>query len=365
MNKVLLVGSLPPPYHGQSIAFDSALNAIKKEFKYKVVQTSFRGGSRMESLLMVLRYVFQIPLYIFFYRPDKIYFLCSRTLIGGLRDLYLLFFCMFSKSEVLNHLHGSDFELFIQSLNPLHKKIVIALYKRVNRHAVLIEGMQEQLVSVAKQENIFVINNFYLESKNIPKQVSFKERGGKLSVFYLSSIVTSKGIFELIEAVKMLSATKKIELIIAGGFIGDSFLCEDMTKKKFFSLIDGCSFVNYIGVINIQDKYKILGESDILALPSYYKSEAVPLCIIEGMRMGCCILTSNYKYLPSLVKDGINGVLVDPQSVESIISSFTDLYSNLDQLNVISSNNIKEAKNHYSENNYQNKIIDYIRGAAC
>ncbi|MBN4063828.1 glycosyltransferase family 4 protein [Cardiobacterium sp. AH-315-I02] len=361
MKKILLIGSLPPPNHGQSIAFLSASVALKTEGDCKIISSSFRASSVLGALYKFLTYYFQVPYYLFIYRPNKIYFLCSRTLVGGLRDLYLLLLCLFSKAEVLNHLHGSDFNGYLKSLSPLYKKIVIRLYKRVNRHAVLIDGMQEQLKSVAKIEDIFVIDNFYQESAEISKYLALRKNVDELRVFYLSSIVTSKGIFELIEAVKIAVSNKvKIKLMIAGGFIGDSYLDEDKTEKKFFSSIKECPFIEYVGVVNSDSKYMLLAESDVLSLPSYYKSEAIPLCILEAMRMGCCILTSRYKYLPGLVKENVNGFLVEPESVNDIVSTLTYISANKANLKAISNENMKTAKKYYSESKYHENIRKFL-----
>ncbi len=359
--KILFVGASPPPFHGQSIAFRSALNAVCDRSDCKTINTSFRSEAKLSAIKKVLVYLLLIPFNVLFCGYKKIYFLCSRSFIGGLRDAYLLFFCLFSKAEVYNHLHGSDFNEYFKSLNPLHQKFLSLLYRRVNRHAVLIDGMQEQLKSVADIKNVFVINNFYQKSREISKYVKLRGNVDELRVFYLSSIVTSKGIFELIEAAKLAVSNKvKIKLVIAGGFIGDSYLNKSETKKKFMSLIKECSFIEYAGVVNSDNKYMLLAQSDVLALPSYYKSEAVPLSIIEAMRMGCCIITSRYKYLPNLVKENVNGCLVRPKSVNDIVSTLSYLAANKDHLKSISNENIKTARGRYSELKYQKRIRKFL-----
>ena len=355
--KILCIGTLPPPNHGQSVAFFSALKALRKDNSCKVISTSFRSDTNTGVLIKVAYYLFQVPFSLLFRRPDKVYFLCSRTLIGGFRDVYLLFFCLFTKAEVFNHLHGSDFDDYVKSLNPLYRVVVILLYKRVNEHAVLINGMQEQLASVAKAEKISVVNNFYQESLEIEKNIGIRVFSDEIKIFYLSSIMTSKGIFELIEATKEISTGGiAVKLTIAGGFLGDRCLNAKETEEKFFSLIKDESYINYVGVVNIEEKYQHLGVSDILALPSYYKSEAVPLCIIEAMRMGCCILTTRYKYLPMLLKENVNGFLVEPQSVKDIVSKLIFISSNKEQLIAISKGNIKTAISKYGESKYHENI---------
>ena len=356
MYKILLIGTLPPPHHGQSIAFGAALDALCLDNKCKVVQTTFKSKSKFFSVVKLLNYLFLVPYRIFIFKPKFVYFLCSRSLVGGVRDLYLLFFCCMSKTFVVNHLHGADFTEYFESLPVFYRKIVKLLYRRVNKHIVLIDGMQEQLMCVARKEKITVVNNFYQESVEIDNNIGLERSGETLKVFFLSSVTTSKGIFELIEAIKKLNNLGvAIELTIAGGIVGDAYSDFYSTRDKFHMMIQSCSFISYIGVVDKDEKYYYLGINDVLILPSYF--EAVPLCIIEGMRMGCCIITSNYKYLPSLVKENINGFLIESKSVEAIVGSLLNISKNRSLLLKITESNIKYAIKDFSESNYSSNIL--------
>ncbi len=365
MNKVLLVGSLPPPAHGQSIAFESAINALKNEnCKYEIIESSFRGGSYLSSFLKIMRYIFLVPYYIIFFRPDRIYFLCSRTFIGSLRDLYLLLFCLLSKAQVLNHLHGSDFRDFLLTRGYLYRLVLLRIYKRIDRHAVLIDGMQEQLFEIAKPSNIFIINNFYQSNAYINQLVNKVPSDTGLNILYLSTIIPSKGVFELIESVIEVSKTINVELHVAGGFMGDQALSTEETKDKFNSYLLKNDFIKYHGVVGLDEKYKLLLDIDVVALPSYYASEAVPLCLIEAMRMGCCIITTNYKYLPELIKNEINGLIVDIKSVDDLVSKFKFIKGNYDFLREVMAKNILESSGRYSEEEYHKNIINFINGVS-
>lgn len=364
--KVLFIGSKPPPNHGQSIAFASAMNAMNDDVNCKVINTSFRGGSFLDVVVKIVQYYISVPFQLFLYRPDKVYFLCSRSFVGGMRDVYLLALCRFSKCEVMNHLHGSDFDSYIKSLGKLYKKIVVYMYKRVDRHAVLIDGMQNELKLVADTKDVVVIDNFFQDSVEITKNINLRTFDDGLKILYLSSIVSSKGVFELIEAVKQsVLNNRSVKLVVAGGFIGDEYLDAVKTERKFMALIEKCDEIDYAGVVSTDEKYKLLANADVLALPSYYKSEAIPLCIIEAMRMGCCILATNYKYLPSLVKEDVNGFLVKPKSIKDIVSKLEALCIDKGIIKIISKHNIAEAMKKYCETTYQNKIRDFIRGEKC
>jgi len=359
-HRYLFVGSLPPPYHGQAIAFKEAVDVIKGD--KKVVHTSFRGENLLHSLFLSLIYYFDILRIRFFYRPDVVYFLCSRSRIGLLRDVWLLLLFYFSNARVINHLHGSDFADLINGLPAIVKSIAIKLYERVNEHAVLIEPMIEQLKCINSEKKATIIHNFYGKEADdyiIAREVNYER---PLTVLYLSSILPSKGIFELIEAVKQVSNSGcTIRLHVAGGFLADKSLSLEAVTQKFYEAIAGCeAFIVFEGVVTGEKKYQLLSKADVFVLPSYYKSEAVPLSIIEAMRMGCYIITTDFRYLPSLVVSGINGRLVEQESVDSLVDALRAIDSNRVELADVSSFNISHAEMNYSESLYKTNIKNFL-----
>ena len=126
--------------------------------------------------------------------------------------------------------------------------------------------------------------------------------------------------------------------------------------------------IDYVGIVDSNEKYKLLASHHILALPSYYRSEAIPLCIIEAMRMGCCIITTHYKYLPYLVKDKENGFLVDIKSSSSLTFVIDKYCFDCDRMKKISDINKSVARRLYSEDSYQRNIVNYVmkeEGKCC
>lgn len=355
-HKYLFVGSLPPPYHGQAIAFKEAVDVIQGD--KRVVHTSFRGKSLFHSLFLSLRYYFDILLIRFFYKPDVVYFLCSRSKIGLLRDLWLLLLFYFSNARVINHLHGSDFSNLIEGLPSMVQRIVVKLYKRVDEHAVLIEPMVEQLQCIDSEKKATVIHNFYGKEADDYVIARQANDGRPLKVLYLSSILPSKGIFELIDAVKQVNNRGvEMKFHVAGGFLADKNISLEGVTQKFNNAIAGHeALIMFEGVVTGEKKYQLLNEADVFVLPSYYKSEAVPLSIIEAMRMGCYILTTDFRYLPSLVVNGINGRLVKQKSVESLVDALLTIDSNRNELAEVSSSNKLHAEINYSESLYKANI---------
>ena len=80
----------------------------------------------------------------------------------------------------------------------------------------------------------------------------------------MSNIISSKGIFELIDAFEVLSKThENIHLNIAGGYIADEYLSIDKVRKKFEQKISLSNRITYTGKIFEREKVALLQKSDI------------------------------------------------------------------------------------------------------
>jgi len=360
--KILTVGSLPPPIDGQSLAFNIAVKSLSSKYIVKNVETNiFRGKGVISIFFLPLIYIFRIIYCRIIFKPDAIYFVCSRTVLGSLRDLFLLLLFRASPAFIVNHIHGSNLIEFIENLPLFYKKIFLIIYTRINKNVVLSSLMKNQLDDYEQfKGKTLVINNFY---EDIPDKIKIKDNKNlfnpfPLNLVYLSGICSSKGVFDVIKASKYLSI-KNVNhtLHIAGKGIDDEFLNAKEAESKVISLTQKSKEIKYLNLVTGVEKYNLLGKCHVFLLPSYYNSEAIPLSIIEAMRMGCVIITSNYKFLPSLVKHNVNGYIVQIKNVDEIVEAILDIYNNPSKFKRISNFNKNYAMKNYSEESFKQNII--------
>jgi len=56
--------------------------------------------------------------------------------------------------------------------------------------------------------------------------------------------------------------------------------------------------------------------SDIFVFPTYYKTEAFPLVILEAMQFGLPVISTFEAAIPSIIDDGVTGFLVTSRHPE-------------------------------------------------
>lgn len=349
--KILLVGPILPPVHGQSLAFTRIAESVEESGKI-VVNTNLEDKSKLGKIFGTIKTLLSLSIKALFIKYDVVYFTCTRSMLGSIKDIVLIYLVSLKGVKIVNHLHGSDFYEFLHNSPKWYQRILFKSYEKVDISVVLLDSMKLQFRDFENMR-VEVVPNFYdkeLDGKLVEKDES------KINIVYLSNIMSSKGIFELIDAFEKLSQKyDDISLSIAGGFIGDEYISTAGVEKKFYDKIGKNKKIIYLGKTYGEDKVKLLQSSDIFVLPSYYKSEAFPISIIEAMACENAIVTANYKYLPEVVSEQ-NGVIVEPKSVDSLVEGIWSLVNDKEKLREIQKNNRVEAKEKYSLDIYINSL---------
>jgi L-malate glycosyltransferase len=127
--------------------------------------------------------------------------------------------------------------------------------------------------------------------------------GVETLVLVVARLRTEKGIGDLLDAAALLrDKLPGLRVVVAGA--GDAE-AELRTQIAVLGL-DG--HVRLLG--HRSDVGALLGAADIFCLPSLH--EGLPVSLLEAMRSGLPCVSTRVGGIPSLVQDGVDGLLVDP-----------------------------------------------------
>lgn len=353
-HRVLLVGPLPDPVTGQSIAFQQVCENLR--LPTYIINTSISSSRLLNTISTIIR-IFFVFLCIDF---RTVYFTCSRTRMGSVKDLILLLFCRLFNKSVVNHLHGADFNDFVKNSGFL-KSAVISGYKGVTSSIVLLEEMKDQF-KLFPQMKIFTVSNSYANIFNLEVSVENKP----LTISYLSNIMATKGIIEfLLAAEVVLSRNEEVNYQIAGAFLADSEVNAYDIENQFSSELSrlqerfGKDRINYVGTVSGSAKVNFFVNSSIFVLPTYYKTEASPIALIEAMRTGNAIISTKHNYIPAIVS-GKSGLLVNTRSVLELVDAQQHLLTNVQLLLRMQHYNIGFAKREFSQKAFMERIENIL-----
>lgn len=142
---------------------------------------------------------------------------------------------------------------------------------------------------------------------NTVRQIKEARIYNTINICCVGSVSVRKAQRYVIEALSLLPADMrdKYHLTIVGDGI-DLEYCKELVFKTGLS-----SYVTFTGSIPNPEVYKYLASSDIFVLLS--QNEGLPISIIEAMRAGLAIISTNVSGIPELVAYG-NGLLIEPTS---------------------------------------------------
>lgn len=222
----------------------------------------------------------------------------------------------FNKKITLRKFAGNFDQVYLNS-NFLKKKLI--RYSIKNSDLVLWET--KHLVNFFKRFN----SNTYWFPNVRPAQMKLREGEYKNRYVFIGQIKETKGVLQILEAFNQLNAHYSVD------FYGP---LEGINIREFCN-----ENVNYCGVLNPEQVPETLIKYDVLLLPTFHPGEGYPGVIIEAFSCGLPVISSNWGGVPEIVRDGVDGLLVNPKNVSQLHKAIISI--NVDNHKVLSSNALK------------------------
>ena len=145
-------------------------------------------------------------------------------------------------------------------------------------------------------------------------------RPGAVRVLFLGQLVPRKGLTVLVDAFARVRAHADL-LLVGGNWSEEDYPREVRALVSSLGLEDRVHFENHRS-----DAGALLQSADVFVLPSF--EEARPRSIIEAASLGVPVVASATGGIPSLIDDGVNGLLVPPGDAERLAMAIDRLASN-------------------------------------
>ncbi len=176
------------------------------------------------------------------------------------------------------------------------------------------------LMDAYKERGFFKKSKVKIFQNPTPSQ-KFPERSfripGPIRFVYAGQLEKHKGIKLLLDSID--SFDFPVELHIAG----DGALAEEVAARAKTD-----SRVRYHGFVPLAHLVHILKLADAVVVPSYCYENS-PTIIFESFKMGIPVIASRIGGIPEIVEDGVNGILIEPKSKESLVKAMKKVASEL------------------------------------
>lgn len=321
--KIMMVGVVPPPVHGQSLAtkalFDADLSPLEKvivEIRSSKSLSSV-GRFSISKALGLFPLIGRTWLGWLRHRPRVLYYTAgSGAWVPFFRDFIFLTCCRPLFHKTLIHYHSGNLVEFLEG-----SKLKSALGRfTYGRGAWTLRLGTYCPAPIYPGNSVFDVPN----GIDAPDPLPTRSASSGFRILFLGNLFEDKGVIDLIDAVHALAGKlpAPITLSLVGGWP------DETTRRKIETRIASLP-------ANVtcpapapaygEAKWQLLADHDVFAFPSYYSSENLPLVIIEAMAAGLPVIASDWRGIRSLVEDRVTGLLVPPRDVPELTEALESL----------------------------------------
>ncbi len=350
---ILLLGKLPPPYMGPSIATALLLQSdLSRNFNLLHVDTKVNSDlknigkfnfDKLKRNLDIYKKLIKINKK---YRPELALIPFSQSTIGFIKDSIYIYICLQLKTKVLLHLRGSEFKIWMNRSNALTRWYVKSTLNKCEGVIVLGNNLKYLFEEYLPENKIFVCPNGGTYDLPVRKKVS-----DKIKVLYLGNLQPSKGIEDVIDAAKILAENNIVcKFDIIGGWRN-----EEIKNKSLQIVNDNNLDVNFYSQSESNRKFELMSQSDIFLFPPR-APEGHPWVIIEAMASSLPVISTDQGAIVESVIDGENGFIVKSKSPEEIANKIAILVNDESLRNSMS----KKSRELYEANFTEEKMVQRL-----
>jgi len=350
--KLLLIGPLPPPIGGASVSFKLLYSEIKKRNKFQIDLVDTSGLSLFKSLFGSVRFLsnlFSIVGKI--YKSDVVSFHAStkRFFVYG---SYLKFWCSVLNKPLQARVFGSSIKEAYQNSNIINR-ILIRYVLQSDQALIQTKGLLQFFKNEIRSKNNI---KWFPTSRPLNSKTQEKNDSHTIKFIYVGHIRSEKGIDTLLDAIEILNERKlKFSLDLYGS----------VHDNRFKERLNEIENINFRGEIRHDKLLKSLTQYDVMVFPTHYEGEGYPGTIIESLMSGVPVITTQWKYIPELIRNDHNGMLIPVRDSQKLADAMNKVITDTDYLEKLK-NNVQKSSHEFDSTKwngeiYENWIIELVK----
>jgi glycosyltransferase involved in cell wall biosynthesis len=331
--KVLFILHLPPPINGASTVGKYIIESKELnntfDIDYINLATAFTLDSIGKASAKKITTSFRIFINTLKALLKSKYDLCYMSLnakgSGFYKDLLIVTLLKIFRKKIIYHFHNRG----IATMQHRWLNNLLYRYTFNNTKSILLSKLlYSDVAKYVNENNVFYCANgipdlYEADSFNHKRE----QPEDKCQLLFFSNMMAQKGVYELIEACKIL---RNKGLYFECHFVGawSDVSDKEMMNKLVLEQLSEVIFVHGKKYGNAKSKF--FKTADIFVFPSHYHNECFPLVILEAMQFGLPVISTNIGGIPDMIRNGENGFLIPPKNIDMLVEKLEILINNSD-----------------------------------
>lgn len=297
--------------------------------------------------------IFRTFIYGLFWRPQLVYITLTSHGMGLWKDAVIVAICRLLRLKHVFHFHNKGV-VHYAAANKKADRLYRFVFKKA--HVILLSPLlYEDIAAYVSKENVsFCANGIPAMGSKINKASKFPN--APLQVLFLSNLITTKGIWELLAACQLLREQAiSFHCNIVGGE-GD-VTAQALEKQIQDRGLQEC--VSYLGKKYGEQKAAVFEEADVFIHPTY--EDCFPLVLLEAMQFGLPIISTPEGAIPEIVKEGETGFIVPKKDAAALADKITFLQQNPSRLKEIGESAKEKFQQEYTLHQFEQRMVEILK----
>ena len=358
-NIILFILHMPPPIHGAAIIGQSLRNSklINNEFDCEYINLTTAsslediGKFKIRKISQFFHLLLNIIKTVKNTQPNLVYITPNSK--GGpfYKDFLIMMALKFMNCNIVAHYHNKGVST---RQNKIFDNFLYKHFFKDIEIILLSKRLYPDIERYVMSKDVYICPNGISEEMPTPQK---GDREKTVRILFLSNLLIQKGVFFLLDALQALHA-KGIDFSchIVGAESSEItrvFLSKIIKEKKLYN----CVF--YHGSKYGIDKEQFWNNADIFVFPSL--DECFPLVLLEAMKHGLPIVTTDEGGIPDIVKDGENGFICEKRSANDLAQKILLLLNDPSLRERMGKKGLERFKKNYTIDVFENQLVSIFK----
>ena len=268
---------------------------------------------------------------------------------GFLKDVPFIALCKLFCRKVILHQHNKGLSRDVCRWP--YRWLMPRIYR--NTEVILLsERLYPDVAPVVRRSQVHVCPN----GMAVPLSASALRRDAVPRLLFLSNLIESKGVYVLLDACRCLK--DKGHDFVCDMVGGETHAISGLRLGKEIRKRGLEGRVLYHGPRYGVEKERFFREADIFVQPTF--EDCFPLTIVEAMRYGLPVVTTDEGAIPDMVVDGENGFVCPRREVQALASTIERLLNDKELRKQMGRNGCSMYKEKYTQEAFEKTFRDIL-----